>query len=64
MTAIATAIGIGSVFLLAANPALAQAGHMMGGGWGYGWMGGYGGFWMPVVLVLVIGLVIWVIKRK
>jgi uncharacterized membrane protein len=39
---------------------------MMGGGnSGFGWMGGYGGVWMPVVLiVVVVALVVLVIQRK
>jgi hypothetical protein len=36
---------------------------MNGGMWGTGWMGGYGGFWVPIVLVIVVvGLVMWVVK--
>lgn len=58
-------IATGAVPLWACNAALAQSGNMMGGGWQNGWMGGYGGFWMPVtLLVLVIGLAVWIIKRK
>lgn len=45
--------------------ALAQNGHMMGGSWGSGWTGSYGGLWMPVLLlVAVIALAVWVVKRK
>ncbi len=34
---------------------------MMGGGW----MGGYGGFWLPVLLlVVVVGFVVWVVSQK
>lgn len=30
-----------------------------------GWTGGHGGYWMPVlVLVAVVGLVVWIVKRK
>ena len=39
---------------------------MMGGdNSGIGWMGGYGGFWMPALLiVVVVALVVLVIQRK
>ncbi len=63
------AIGVGIVPLLAAGRALAQTENMMNGGMGggamggYGWMGGYGGFWVPILLVLVVGLVVWVVKQ-
>ena len=51
--------------LLVCNAALAQSGNMMGGSWNQGWMGGYGGPWIAVVLlVLLIGFAVWVIKRK
>lgn len=54
-------------FLLGTGVALAQNGGMMNGDgmWGNAWMGGYGGFWMPVVLlVAVVGLVVWFMKQK
>lgn len=55
-----------SALLLASGTALAQNGNMMNGGtWGGGWMGGYGGMWVPILLVaVVVGLVVWVVKRK
>jgi hypothetical protein len=31
---------------------------------GAGWMGGYGGYWGPVLLVVVVGLVAWIVMRK
>lgn len=33
---------------------------------GYGWMGGgYGGIWVPVlVVVVVIGLAFWILKQR
>jgi uncharacterized membrane protein len=55
----AAAVGTGAV--------LAQGGNMMdGGSWGMGWMGGgYGGFWLPVLLVIVVvGAVVWGVKQK
>lgn len=37
----------------------------MMGGHGMAWMGGYGGMWMPILLVaLVAGIVAWIIARK
>lgn len=60
------AIAVGAVPLLATGVALAQSGNMMdGGGWGMGWMGGYGGIWGPILLVVVVaGLVALVMQRK
>ena len=59
-------MAVGTVPLLAPGVALAQAGSMMGGGMGgFGWMGGYGGIWFPILLVIVVaGLVVWVVKQK
>lgn len=56
----------GTVPFLGAGDALGQSGHMMGGGMGgYGWMGGYGGIWLPLLLVVAaVGLVVWVVKQK
>ena len=44
----------------------AQNGHMMSGGgmWGSGWMGGYGGFWGPILLIAVVGLLVWAVLQK
>lgn len=37
---------------------------MNGGTWGVVWMGGHGGIWMPVLLVIAIaGLLAWLFKR-
>jgi hypothetical protein len=60
------AMAVGTVPLLASGVALGQNGNMMnGGGWGMGWMGGYGGIWGPLVLVVVVvGVVVLVMKRK
>lgn len=39
-------------------------GSMMDG-YGFGWMGGYGGIWLPILLVVAIaGLVVWIVKQK
>ena len=63
-TLLAKAVGTAS--LLAADVALAQNGNMMnGGGWGMGWMGGYGGVWGPILLVVVVvGVVVLVMQRR
>ena len=60
------AMVVGTVSVLATGVALAQTGNMMnGGGWGMGWMGGYGGIWMPIlVVIVVVGLVVWFIKQN
>ena len=59
-------MAVAAVPLLATDFASAQNGNMMNGGnWGGGWMGGYGGVWMPILLVIaVVGLVVWIVKRK
>ena len=56
----------GLVPLLATGVASAQSGHMMDGGiGGYGWMGGYGGIWLPILVVIAVaGLVVWVMKQE
>jgi len=63
------AIAAGTVPLLTAGVSFAQSGNMMNGGsggmWGVGWMGGYGGAWVPILLVVaVVGLVAWFVMRK
>lgn len=54
------------VCALASGAACAQGGHMMNGGGmrGGGWMGGCGGYWLPILLVVVVGLAIWAIVQK
>lgn len=59
--------GVVAVFSTTASSA--QTGHMMNGGGmsggGWMWMGGYGGYWGPILLVALIGVVIWaVLKRR
>lgn len=56
---------IGTVPLLVSGTVSAQNGNMMGGSsWG-GWMGGYGGMWMPILLVVaVVAIVVLVMRRK
>ena len=58
------ALVVGMVPLLATGIALAQNGNMMNGG-GWGWMGGYGGIWVPILLVVVVaGVVALIMQRK
>ena len=59
-------MAVAAVPLLATGLASAQNGNLMNGGnWGGGWMGGYGGIWMPILLVIaVVGLVVWIVRRK
>ena len=60
------AMAFGTVPLLASGVSSAQNGNMMNGGmWSGGWMGGYGGMWVPILLaIVVVGLVAWVVQRK
>jgi hypothetical protein len=60
------ALTAGAASLLTAGVAAAQDGHMMDGGlFGMGWMGGYGGLWIAVPLVLaVFGFVAWAERQK
>lgn len=59
-------MGVGLVSLLATGSTLAQNGTMMNGDmWGSTWMGGFSGYWMPLlVLAVVVGLVVWVVKQQ
>ncbi len=61
-----SSIAIATASLLASGAASAQNGNMMNGGsWGSGWMGGYGGIWMPILLVAVVaGVVALIVGRK
>lgn len=58
-------MAVGTVSLLATSVSWAQNENMMNGGtWGSGWMGGYGGIWMPILLIIVVsGFVAWIVKR-
>ena len=59
------ATGIGSGSMLAATAALGQTGQMMNdGGWGMGWMGGYGGIWLPILLVVVVAAAVAVVMQR
>lgn len=56
---------LGIVSLLTAGVALAQSGNMMNGGvWGAGWMGGYGGVWMPILLVVVVVILVALLMKR
>ena len=59
-------MAVSTTLLLFSGVALAQSGNMMNGGsWGGEWMGGYGGMWIPILLVVVVvALVVWVVKQK
>lgn len=61
-----SAIAVATASLLATGASWAQNGNMMNGGaWGSGWMGGYGGIWTPVLLVVVLaGVIAWIVSRK
>ena len=52
--------------LLSSGVAVAQTGTMMNGSnAGFGWMGGYGGAWMPLLLiVVVVALVVLIFRGK
>ena len=59
------ATGIGSASLFAVTTAMAQNSHMMTDGlWGTGWMGGYGGTWVPILLVAVVAAAVAVILQR
>jgi hypothetical protein len=60
-----SALTIFAISLATTQIAMAQSGNMMNGGmWGSGWMGGYGGMWTPILLlIVVIGVVAWIVKR-
>ncbi len=51
--------------LLIGGAASAQGGPMMNGGMGdAGWMGGFGGYWVPGLVLVVVGLVGWIVMHK
>ena len=59
----APAVGVAAAW--ASGVASAQSGSMMNGDQGGGgWMGGYGGMWVPVLLVVIVGLVAWIAMSK
>jgi hypothetical protein len=60
------AMVVGAASALSSGILFAQNGNMMNGnGIGGGsWMGGFGGYWGPVLLVVVVGAVIWIVTQK
>lgn len=52
--------------MLASGVVSAQNGNMMNGGgmWGGGRMRGFGGYWGPILLVVVVGVVVWVVLQR
>ncbi len=59
-----TAAGVGAISLLLTSGALAQGGMMGGNMMGGHWMGsGYGGWLIPVLLVVLIGVIVWAVLR-
>ncbi len=56
-----TVVAVGFLFALSAGVSIAQNGHMMDGG---GWMGGYGGVWGPIVLVVIVVLLVWACLQR
>ena len=57
---------VGTATLLAGGVSSAQNGGMMSGGamWGGGWMGNYGGYWGPILMVAAVCIVVWAIMQK
>ena len=59
------AVAIACIPLFVTGAALAQNAPMMNGGMGGGgWMGGYGGYWLPVLFIVVVGLVVWAVMQR
>ena len=60
------AVALCSVPVLTTEVSFAQGVSMMNdGAWGNSWMGGYGGIWMPILMiVVVVALVVWIVKQK
>jgi len=60
------ALAVGTAPFLFAEVALAQNGNMMdGSGWGMGPIGGYGGVWGPILLIVVVAAgVVLLMQRK
>ncbi len=59
------ALSLGALPLSIGGAASAQSGPMMNGSMGdIGWMGGYGGYWVPVLLLVVVGLVGWIVMHR
>lgn len=55
----------GTLPFLMAGAAAAQSERMMNHDmWSSGGMGAYGVYWVPVLLIVVVGLVAWIIMQK
>lgn len=57
----------GAAATLAGHTSLvhAQTGHMMGGGgWHGGWPGTNSGVWIPILLVIIVGLLVWIVIQR
>lgn len=59
-------VALGTVPVLITDVTFAQSANMMNGGaWGNSWMGGYGGIWMPILMItVVVALVVWIVRQK
>ena len=59
------ALIVGTVLSFVTGAALAQNAPLMNGGMGGGgWMGGFGGYWVPLLLIVVGGLAAWVVFQR
>lgn len=60
------AIALSTLPVLTTDVSFAQSANMMNGGaWGNSWMGGYGGIWMPLLMiVVVVAFVVWIVKQR
>jgi hypothetical protein len=66
-----TKSAVATLLILSASGALAEGGSMMNGSmmngnmWGGSWMrGGCGGWLIPVLLVVLIGVIVWAAVRR
>lgn len=64
-----TEAAVATLLTLSASGALAQGGNMMNGtASGCGWMGGggggYGGWLVPALLIVLIGVIVWAVVQR
>lgn len=60
-------LSVGSIPLFASGVALAQSGSMMSGDgsmWGFAGMGGYGGIWLPILVVVAVAAVVALVVQR
>lgn len=58
-------VAVGALASASTGVALAQNQHMMSDSMMHnGWMGGYGGYWLPILIAVVAGLVVWLVVKK